>query len=291
MEILKTSRALRQYRNTLSTKTIGFVPTMGCLHAGHMALVEQAKSHCDQVIVSIFVNPLQFNQADDLHHYPRPLKQDLAQLQAACVSAVFLPEAQDLFPQTHLQTYVDIPGLTDKLEGKSRPGHFRGVATIVSLLFNLVHPHHAYFGEKDYQQLALIRKLVLDLHMGIHIHGVATVRDTNGLALSSRNTRLTPNARQQGAILYHRLLALKMALEKHECDATACLEQTKTDLEQHGLVVERLDFVDAHTLDSPNSQSKRWALLAAVWLENVRLIDQVYVEQYTPKVVMSPGSL
>ena len=286
MEILKTSQALRQYRNTWSTKTIGFVPTMGCLHAGHMALVEQAKSHCDRVIVSIFVNPLQFNQADDLHHYPRPLKQDLTQLRAACVSAVFLPKAQDLFPQTHPQTYVDIPGFSDTLAGKSRPRHFSGVATIVILLFNLVRPHHAYFGEKDYQQLALIRKLVRDLHMDIHIHGVPTARDANGLALSSRNTHLTPNARQQAAALYHHLLALKIALEKHECDAKACLGQTKARLEQHGLAVERLDFVDADTLDPPSSQSKRWALLAAVWIENVRLIDHVYVEQYAPKVMM-----
>jgi len=173
-------------------RAIAFVPTMGNLHQGHLTLVEEARRHGDKVVVSIFVNPLQFDKAEDLANYPRTLEQDCAALEAAGVDMVFTPTPEIMYPQgLASQTFVEVPGLSSLLEGALRPGHFRGVSTVVTKLFNLVQPDVACFGQKDYQQLALIRKMVADMAMPIEIVGVPTVRAEDGLALSSRNGYLT----------------------------------------------------------------------------------------------------
>lgn len=177
-------------------KRVGFVPTMGNLHQGHLTLVERAKEHADIVVVSIFVNPMQFGNPDDLNNYPRTLEQDLAKLEAIGTALVFTPTPEVIYPKgLENQTFVEVPKLSNMLEGASRPGHFRGVATIVTKLFNLVQPDVACFGEKDFQQVAVIRQMVEDLAMDIEIVPVPTVREQDNLAMSSRNNRLTADER------------------------------------------------------------------------------------------------
>ncbi len=199
MLIIETLPLLRQHirRLRMEGKRVALVPTMGNLHDGHMKLVDEAKARADVVVVSIFVNPMQFDRPDDLARYPRTLQEDCEKLNKRKVDFVFAPAAEEIYPQgTDGQTYVDVPGLSTMLEGASRPGHFRGVSTIVSKLFNLVQPDIACFGEKDFQQLALIRKMVADMGYDIEIVGVPIIRAKDGLALSSRNGYLTAEQAQ-----------------------------------------------------------------------------------------------
>jgi len=255
---------------------LGFVPTMGNLHQGHIALVKEAQRHCDRVVVSIFVNPLQFNNSSDLDSYPRTLEQDLQALTDAGADFAFVPSAEVLYPNgLDEQTKVKVPGLSDILEGELRPGHFEGVATVVCKLFNLVQPDLAVFGEKDFQQLALIRKMTQDLLLPIEIRGLATVREADGLAMSSRNNRLNPEQRAIAPILAQQMLHLAEQLSA--TNVTQLVEQTKQQLEQQGFICDGIDVVDADSLAPLSAQSRKAVILMAAFLGEVRLIDNCVV--------------
>lgn len=255
---------------------LGFVPTMGNLHQGHIALVKEAQRHCDRVVVSIFVNPLQFNNSSDLNAYPRTLEQDLQALTEAGADFAFVPSAAVLYPNgLDEQTKVKVPGLSDILEGELRPGHFEGVATVVCKLFNLVQPDLAVFGEKDFQQLALIRKMTQDLLLPIEIRGLATVREADGLAMSSRNNRLNPEQRAIAPILAQQMLHLAEQLSA--TNVTQLVEQTKQQLEQQGFICDGIDVVDADSLAPLSAQSRKAVILMAAFLGEVRLIDNCVV--------------
>ncbi|ART80251.1 pantoate--beta-alanine ligase [Oceanisphaera avium] len=256
---------------------VGFVPTMGNLHAGHLELVKTARHHCDKVIVSIFINPLQFDRAADLHAYPRTLEQDCAQL-AELADAVFTPTAELMYPQGQTQqTRVLVPGISQVLEGALRPGHFDGVSTVVCKLFNLVQPDVACFGEKDYQQLALIRKMVTDLNMPIDIISVPTVRASNGLALSSRNGYLTAAELALAPQLARTMHHIAQQIREGSRDFTALINSARAQLNAHGFRTDAIDIVDATHLLAVDEHSTAVVILMAAFLGNARLIDNQVV--------------
>ena len=280
MLIVETLPLLRQQirRFRQEGKRIALVPTMGNLHEGHLTLVEQAKARADVVIVSIFVNPLQFERQDDLTCYPRTLQDDCEKLNRQKVDLVFTPAPVDIYPQgLETQTTVDVPGISTILEGASRPGHFRGVSTIVSKLFNLVQPDIACFGEKDYQQLALIRKMVADMGYDIDIIGVPIVRAKDGLALSSRNSYLSAAERKIAPGLNQVLHTLAENLQNGQRDLEVMEQQATQDLEEKGFRPDTLDICDADTLQPLDETSKRAVILMAAWLGKARLIDNQVV--------------
>jgi len=280
MLIIETLPLLRQQirRFRQEGKRIALVPTMGNLHEGHLTLVEQAKACADVVIVSIFVNPMQFERQDDLARYPRTLQDDCEKLNRKKVNLVFTPAPTDIYPQgLDTQTTVDVPGISTMLEGESRPGHFRGVSTIVSKLFNLVQPDVACFGEKDYQQLALIRKMVADMGYDIDIIGVPTVRAKDGLALSSRNGYLTADERKVAPALNQVINTLAQGLLDGQRDLESMVQQANQILEQKGFRPDALDIRDADTLQPLSETSKRAVILMAAWLGKARLIDNQVV--------------
>jgi len=281
MVIIETLLLLRQQirRWRQEGKRIALVPTMGNLHEGHMTLVEEARARADVVIVSIFVNPMQFERPDDLARYPRTLQEDCEKLNRRNVDLVFAPAATEVYPQgLHDQTYVDVPGISTMLEGASRPGHFRGVSTIVSKLFNLVQPDLACFGEKDYQQLALIRKMVADMGYDIDIVGVPIVRAKDGLALSSRNGYLSTEERKIAPQLCKIMHELADKLSNGERQIDALLEQTAEQLRAAGFTPDELFIRDADSLQPLNVESRRAVVLMAAWLGNARLIDNQQVD-------------
>ncbi|WP_336984562.1 pantoate--beta-alanine ligase, partial [Cedecea sp. VD21] len=258
---------------------IALVPTMGNLHDGHMTLVEEAKAVADVVVVSIFVNPMQFDRPDDLARYPRTLQEDCEKLNRRKVDMVFAPAPVDVYPQgLDTQTFVDVPGISTMLEGASRPGHFRGVSTIVSKLFNLVQPDVACFGQKDYQQLALIRKMVADMGYDIEIIGVPTVRAKDGLALSSRNGYLTADQRKIAPGLSKVMNGLAEKLRGGDRDTEEMLILAATELNEKGFRSDDLQIRDADTLLELSAESKRAVILMAAWLGQARLIDNVTVD-------------
>lgn len=264
----------RQWRQ--AGLSIGFVPTMGNLHNGHLKLVETAKQNTDKVVVSIFVNPLQFGPAEDFEKYPRTLETDVAKLEDLSVDAVFAPDEKGFYPNTaDKMTFVEVPGLSNILCGASRPGHFRGVTTVVNKFFNIVQPDVAVFGSKDYQQLALIRQMVSDLSMPIKLLGVETLREQDGLAMSSRNTYLSADQRALAPKLYKILQTLKQAVLNDRGNIDTLVEQAKKQLVEDGFGIDYLEIRDALTLQEPaNPQGKR-VILTAVWLGNTRLIDNI----------------
>ncbi|NUL37503.1 pantoate--beta-alanine ligase [Kosakonia sacchari] len=281
MLIIETLPLLRQHIRRLRQegKRIALVPTMGNLHDGHMKLVDEAKARADVVVVSIFVNPMQFDRPDDLVRYPRTLQEDCEKLNKRKVDLVFAPAPADIYPQgTDTQTYVDVPGISTMLEGASRPGHFRGVSTIVSKLFNLVQPDIACFGEKDYQQLQLICKMVADMGYDIEIVGVPTVRAKDGLALSSRNGYLTADQRKIAPALSKVMNSIAdklLAGERNEEELIAIAGQEINDA---GLRADDIQIRDADTLLALSEGSKRAVILMAAWLGQARLIDNKVVE-------------
>lgn len=255
-------------------RAIAFVPTMGNLHQGHLTLVEEARHHGDKVVVSIFVNPLQFDKAEDLANYPRTLEQDCAALGAAGVDLVFTPTPEIMYPQgLASQTFVEVPGISSLLEGALRPGHFRGVSTVVTKLFNLVQPNVACFGEKDYQQLALIRKMVADMAMPIEIVGVPTVRAEDGLALSSRNGYLTAAERAIAPELARTMNWIAEQIEAGNSHLPSLVAQASQRLDNAGFRTDAIDIVDADTLESASAESQRLVILMAAYLGKARLID------------------
>jgi len=270
-------REVRRWRQ--DGKRIALVPTMGNLHDGHMTLVDEARASADIVVVSIFVNPMQFERADDLARYPRTLQEDCEKLNRRGVDLVFSPAPGDVYPQgLGEQTFVEVPGLSTLLEGASRPGHFRGVSTIVSKLFNLVQPDLACFGEKDYQQLALIRKMVADMGYDIDIVGVPTVRAKDGLALSSRNGYLTADERKIAPVVSKVMNGIAEKLGQGERHVDALIAEAENALSDQGLQPDGLAIVDADTLRPLNVDSQRAVILMAAWLGKARLIDNQQVD-------------
>ncbi|ELT9671802.1 pantoate--beta-alanine ligase [Escherichia coli] len=281
MLIIETLPLLRQQirRLRMEGKRVALVPTMGNLHDGHMKLVDEAKARADVVVVSIFVNPMQFDRPEDLARYPRTLQEDCEKLNKRKVDLVFAPSVKEIYPNgTETHTYVDVPGLSTMLEGASRPGHFRGVSTIVSKLFNLVQPGIACFGEKDFQQLALIRKMVADMGFDIEIVGVPIMRAKDGLALSSRNGYLTAEQRKIAPGLYKVLSSIADKLQAGERDLDEIITIAGQELNEKGFRADDIQIRDADTLLEVSETSKRAVILVAAWLGDARLIDNKMVE-------------
>ncbi|MFP5897688.1 pantoate--beta-alanine ligase [Salmonella sp. 741265065_PSA] len=276
MLIIETLPLLRQHIRRLRQegKRVALVPTMGNLHDGHMKLVDEAKARADVVIVSIFVNPMQFDRPDDLVRYPRTLQEDCEKLNKRKVDYVFAPAVEEIYPQGLAgQTYVDVPGLSTMLEGASRPGHFRGVSTIVSKLFNLIQPDIACFGEKDFQQLALIRKMVADMSYDIEIVGVPIIRAKDGLALSSRNSYLTAEQRKIAPGLHNVMNSIAEKLIAGNRELQEIIAIAEQELNEKGFRADDIQIRDADTLLELTETSKRAVILAAAWLGQARLID------------------
>ncbi|EBM2383584.1 pantoate--beta-alanine ligase [Salmonella enterica] len=276
MLIIETLPLLRQHIRRLRQegKRVALVPTMGNLHDGHMKLVDEAKARADVVIVSIFVNPMQFDRPDDLVRYPRTLQEDCEKLNKRKVDYVFAPAVEEIYPQgLEGQTYVDVPGLSTMLEGASRPGHFLGVSTIVSKLFNLIQPDIACFGEKDFQQLALIRKMVADMSYDIEIVGVPIIRAKDGLALSSRNSYLTAEQRKIAPGLHNVMNSIAEKLIAGNRELQEIIAIAEQELNEKGFRADDIQIRDADTLQELTETSKRAVILAAAWLGQARLID------------------
>ncbi|CAM3708958.1 pantoate--beta-alanine ligase [Paracoccus yeei] len=255
--------------------TIGVVPTMGALHEGHLSLVRAAQGECDRVILTLFVNPRQFNNPEDFAKYPRTEDADAAILAPLAVDALFVPDAAEVYPPGHA-TVVSVGGIGTLLEGAHRPGHFDGVATVVALLLNLTRADRAYFGEKDWQQLQVVRQMVADLRMPVRIVACPSIRAEDGLALSSRNQRLSPDARRRAAAIPQALTAARRGIEGGAALAPV-LDEARARLRDAGLgPLDYLELRDAQTLDAPRPGHEA-RLLVAVWLDGVRLIDNVPV--------------
>lgn len=254
---------------------IALVPTMGNLHAGHLALVERARALAERVVVSIFVNPLQFDRADDLATYPRTLEADAAALAAAGADLLFAPSEAEVYPTGGSLTRVEVAGVTEILEGASRPGHFTGVATVIAKLFNMVQPDVAVFGEKDWQQLLVIRRLVADLDFPVAIEGLPTVREPDGLALSSRNGHLSPEERARAPRLHAILRELVDALKAGEPDLAGAEARAARALEAAGFRPDYISVRRAADLALPGPGDRELIALAAAWLGRARLIDNI----------------
>lgn len=256
-------------------KVIGFVPTMGYFHEGHLSLMRRARSECDIVVVSIFVNPIQFVPGEDYERYPRDVERDLRMAEGVGVDIVFHPSVEEMYPEGYA-TYVNVEGLTEGLCGAFRPGHFRGVTTVVAKLFNIVMPHRAYFGEKDYQQLVVIKRMVRDLNFPIEIVPCPTVREEDGLAMSSRNVYLLPDERKAALSLSRGLMAAQKMFMSGERDAATLKRIVEEHLRSSELVrPQYVEVVDAETLE-PIERVERDAVIAvAAFVGKARLIDNV----------------
>jgi pantoate--beta-alanine ligase len=281
MITVETVAALREQVSRLrqSGKRIAFVPTMGNLHAGHVHLMQEARRHAPAVVASVYVNPLQFGQGEDFDSYPRTPSHDKVVLLSAGVDVLFKPAESEMYPRGKaVQTFVEVPGLGDDLCGAFRPGHFRGVTTVVNRLFNLVTPDVAVFGKKDYQQWLLIRLMTADLGLPVEIVGVDTVREPDGLALSSRNNYLSPEQRQVAPRLYEALVRLRDRVQREGMHLAAAEENAVIDLQADGF---RPDYVHVRRqsdLQLPAAEDRRLVVLAAAWLGKTRLIDNVEFE-------------
>lgn len=256
--------------------TVALVPTMGDLHEGHLALVTAGRQRADVLVASIFVNPLQFGPQEDFQNYPRALEQDAVKLDGAGVDLLFAPTTEVIYPRgLAATTRVEVPELTGILCGATRPGHFTGVATVVNILFNIVCPHVALFGEKDYQQLRIIRRMVADLQLDVEVVGLATRRAPDGLALSSRNRYLSAAERARAPELYHTLRDTARALERGERDLTALEQDAGARLAAAGFGVDYVSIREAETLASPQAGTRAFVVLGAARLGAARLIDNV----------------
>lgn len=280
MDIVKTVKDMqeRSERIRLSGKKIAFVPTMGFLHEGHVSLLKEGRKRGDDLVLSIFVNPTQFGAGEDLDNYPKNIERDLALAEKEGVDAVFLPDATQMYPDGY-QTYVSLETLPHFLCGLSRPVHFRGVATVVTKLFNIVKPHVAVFGEKDFQQLAIIRRMVLDLDMGIEIVGGPIVRETDGLAMSSRNAYLSETQRQTALCLYNALQNAVNLVKNGETDAEAIFLSSRTIIEsQAETSIDYVTLCDPDTLEIVHTIDKPVLFALAVNVGATRLIDNMILE-------------
>lgn len=256
-------------------ETVAFVPTMGNLHDGHITLVEEGRKIAQRVVCSIFVNPTQFGPNEDFDKYPRTLADDSAKLSAAGCDVLFAPAVDEMYPNGKSQTVVHVPGLGDALCGKSRPGHFDGVSTVVSKLFHIVPADIALFGEKDFQQLAIIRRLARDLCFPVQIVGVPTVREPSGLAMSSRNGYLSAEQKQTAAVIYRSLCSARDAILGGRRDYPAVASAAAQAIADAGLVIDYLDIRNGHDLTPATDTTDYLVIAAAAKFGNTRLIDNV----------------
>ena len=280
MQLIKDISELREIRRTWqsSAKVIAFVPTMGNLHQGHLNLVREAKKQADIVVVSIFVNPLQFGPDEDLDAYPRTLEKDSYLLEDLGVDALFMPTTNDIYARgLEQQTFVEVPGLSYMICGASRPGHFRGVATIVCKLFNMVQPNLAFFGEKDFQQLQVIKAMVTDLSMNLKVFGVTTTREDDGLAMSSRNQYLRGVERKLAPTLYEKMHELVDEIHAGRRDFSRLTQEYKLQLANLGFNPDYLEIRNVENLLQPGHEDQNLVLLAAAFLGKTRLIDNLQI--------------
>ncbi|MBI2831706.1 MAG: pantoate--beta-alanine ligase [Chloroflexi bacterium] len=277
MKVIQTIAEMRKLRQRL-LEPVGFVPTMGYLHEGHLTLVRKAKEKNASAVVSIFVNPTQFGPQEDFEKYPRDTERDLAMLKTAKTDAVFMPSAEEMYPANSV-TWVDVKKITEHLEGAARPGHFRGVATVVAKLFNIVQPDRAYFGQKDAQQVLVVKRMVADLNMNIEVIAVPTVREPDGLAMSSRNIYLNPEQRKAATVLYRAL--------NHVLELWSEGERNPARLRRHMLdvlrseplaVVEYVSVADPETLEEMETAKPGGLVSMAVRVGKTRLIDNMVLE-------------
>lgn len=275
MKIIHTIKELRNWRRDAGS--VAFVPTMGNLHEGHLALVREAAKRADKVVVSIFVNRLQFGQGEDFDRYPRTLEQDAAKLAGEGVAVLFAPNEQELYPHVAQQYNVEPPNLQNELCGAFRPGHFRGVATVVAKLFNIVEPDYACFGKKDYQQLAILQGMAADLNFRVEIVPVDIGRAADGLALSSRNQYLSETERKQAPQLYRELQAVARAVENGNRDYAALEQQAAANLKQAGWQVDYVEIRHAGNLQVAHVGDSELVVLAAARLGSTRLIDNIEI--------------
>ena len=280
MKIVGTVKEVREQVKEWKKQglSVGFVPTMGYLHEGHKSLMDAARKGNDKVVVSIFVNPMQFGPTEDLATYPRDLDHDAALCESAGVDLIFHPEAEEMYEKDFC-SFVDMTGLTEGLCGKTRPIHFRGVCTVVNKLFNIVTPDHAYFGQKDGQQLAVIKRMVRDLNMDIEIVGCPLVREEDGLAKSSRNTYLSPEERK-AALILSKTVALGKELAKTEKDANKVVEAMKKNIETEPLAkIDYVEAVDALSMAPVEKLEGTCMLAMAVYIGKTRLIDNTLINE------------
>lgn len=275
MKIIHTIKELRDWRREAGS--VAFVPTMGNLHEGHLALVREAAKRADKAVVSIFVNRLQFGQGEDFDRYPRTLEQDAAKLAGEGVAVLFAPSEQELYPRVAQQYNVEPPNLQNELCGAFRPGHFRGVATVVAKLFNIVEPDYACFGKKDYQQLAILQGMAADLNFRVEIVPVDIGRAADGLALSSRNQYLSEAERKQAPQLYRELQAIARAVENGNRNYAALEQQAAANLKQAGWQMDYVEIRHAGNLQVAHVGDSELVVLAAARLGNTRLIDNVEI--------------
>jgi len=277
MRVVKTIPDIRALRQKLNG-TVGFVPTMGFLHEGHLALVKRAKVENPTVIVSIYVNPKQFGPKEDFGAYPRDLNRDLELLRRDGVDIVFVPSDDEMYPP-EFSSWVDVERVTERLEGAIRPGHFRGVATVVAKLFNIIQPSRAYFGQKDAQQVAVIKRMVADLNMGTEVVVVPTVREGDGLAMSSRNIYLNPRERQAATILFKVLTLARQLRQSGEKDAEKIRRQMTSLIQEEPLAqIDYVSIAHAETLEELNSLDRPAVASLAVRIGKTRLIDNMPLE-------------
>lgn len=280
MKIVGTVKEVREQVKEWKKQglSVGFVPTMGYLHEGHKSLMDAARKGNDKVVVSIFVNPMQFGPTEDLATYPRDLDHDAALCESAGVDLIFHPEAEEMYEKDFC-SFVDMTGLTEGLCGKTRPIHFRGVCTVVNKLFNIVTPDHAYFGQKDGQQLAVIKRMVRDLNMDIEIVGCPIVREEDGLAKSSRNTYLSSEERK-AALILSKTVALGKELAKTEKDANKVVEAMKKNIETEPLAkIDYVEAVDALSMEPVEKLEGTCMLAMAVYIGKTRLIDNTLINE------------
>jgi pantoate--beta-alanine ligase len=284
VETIRTIAWMKEYARQAraENRIIGLIPTMGALHEGHLALVKRAKQECSQVITSIFVNPTQFGPKEDLAKYPRTFEADAEKLAAAGVDAIFAPEPADVYPQG-FRTYVSVEGLSERLEGRSRPGHFRGVATVVLKLLKIVQPHFAYFGRKDAQQVRIVSQMAGDLNLDGEIIVCPIVREPDGLALSSRNTYLQPDERKAATVLYRALTAAREELASGTRDALQLQTTLRNVLQSEPrAAVDYAEIVDANAFEPIIRVTRPCYAVLAVFVGKTRLIDNLYIEPTAP---------
>lgn len=293
MEIINRRQRMTSVARKLrreQDRTIGLVPTMGALHEGHLSLVREARRMCDKVIVSVFVNPTQFGPAEDFEHYPRDLTKDTALLTDYNVDYIFAPSPEEIYPRD-FSTYVNVGGLSKLLEGESRPGHFRGVATVVTILLNTVRPDFAFFGQKDAQQAVIIKRMVRDLAFDTEIVVLPTVREDSGLAISSRNLYLDEEQQQSAAVIHRALKQAKESFKKGERHAAKLAEIVRATIETEPRVrADYVSVVDAETLEKLDKLDERPTLIAvAAYVGKTRLIDNIIINKVKKDAAITKG--
>ncbi len=284
MEIIEAIEEMKEIsaQGRLAGKTIVLVPTMGFFHEGHLSLMREGRRRGDLLVISLFVNPTQFGPNEDFKNYPRDFERDRRMAEGVGTDILFAPEAGEMYPPDH-QTFVRVEKVTQNLCGRSRPTHFQGVTTVVTMLFEIVMPHVAIFGEKDYQQLVTIKQMVRDLHMNVEVMGMPTVREADGLAMSSRNTHLLPEERKAALSLYRSLQKAKDLLQKGERDADRILQEMKGILQSEPLVkIDYAQICDARTLEDLNRVEGDVVVALAAYLGKTRLIDNLVFRNPSP---------